>query len=135
MVPANSNGASPTPPYSGSYLSSTSCAYGSVTLCGLVSHPVRLQCRFDSVVLLPLTSRNQSGLGSCAFARHYWRNHCCFLLLRVLRCFSSPGSPPSLTTRIIRLHRTGLPHSDTCGSIPISGSPQLFAAYHVLLRL
>ncbi len=38
--------------------------------------------------------RNGAGLGCCAFARHYLRNHCCFLLLRVLRCFSSPGSPP-----------------------------------------
>src|SRR6201986_2255806 len=31
------------------------------------------------------------GLGSCAFARHYWRNHYCFLFLQVLRCFSSLG--------------------------------------------
>ena len=28
------------------------------------------------------------------FARHYLRNHFCFLFLRVLRCFSSPGLPP-----------------------------------------
>src|SRR5690606_10072876 len=28
------------------------------------------------------------------FARHYLRNHFCFLLLRLLRCFSSAGSPP-----------------------------------------
>ena len=33
------------------------------------------------------------GLGCSDFARHYFRNHCCFLFLRVLRCFSSPGSP------------------------------------------
>ena len=33
------------------------------------------------------------GLGSCAFARHYSRNHFCFLLLWVMRCFSSPRSP------------------------------------------
>ena len=33
------------------------------------------------------------GLGYSDFARHYSRNHCCFLFLRVLRCFSSPGSP------------------------------------------
>ena len=33
------------------------------------------------------------GLGSSAFARHYSRNHVCFLLLGVLRCFSSPGCP------------------------------------------
>ena len=30
-----------------------------------------------------------SGLGSCAFARHYLRNRNCFLLLQVLRCFTS----------------------------------------------
>ena len=38
--------------------------------------------------------RNGPGFGSSPFARHYSGNHCCFLLLRVLRCFSSPGSPP-----------------------------------------
>ena len=31
------------------------------------------------------------GLGCSAFARHYLRNHYCFLFLRVLRCFTSPG--------------------------------------------
>ena len=31
------------------------------------------------------------GLGSGAFARSYLRHHCCFLFLRVLRCFTSPG--------------------------------------------
>ena len=33
------------------------------------------------------------GLASSAFARHYSRNLVWFLFLRVLRCFSSPGSP------------------------------------------
>ena len=33
------------------------------------------------------------GLGSSDFARHYFRNRVYFLFLRVLRCFSSPGSP------------------------------------------
>ena len=37
--------------------------------------------------------RTRSGLGSFQFARRYLGNHCCFLFLRVLRCFSSPGSP------------------------------------------
>ena len=32
------------------------------------------------------------GLGSFRFARRYSGNHCCFLFLRLLRCFSSPGS-------------------------------------------
>lgn len=36
------------------------------------------------------------GLASSAFARHYSRNHYCFLFLWVLRCFTSPRSlkPP-----------------------------------------
>ena len=33
------------------------------------------------------------------------------------------------------LHTCGLLHSDICGSIHACWSPQLFAAYHVLLRL
>ena len=36
----------------------------------------------------------QIGLGSSAFARRYSQNRCFFLFLRLLRCFSSPGSPP-----------------------------------------
>ena len=44
--------------------------------------------------LQPRQRRNATGLGSSPFARRYWGNRCCFLLLRVLRCFSSPGLPP-----------------------------------------
>ena len=33
------------------------------------------------------------GLGSSDFARRYFRNRSFFLFLRLLRCFSSPGSP------------------------------------------
>ena len=33
-------------------------------------------------------------MGSSGSARRYSRNHFCFLFLRLLRCFSSPGSPP-----------------------------------------
>ena len=36
----------------------------------------------------------QSGLGSFHFARRYFGNRCFFLFLRLLRCFSSPGSLP-----------------------------------------
>ena len=35
---------------------------------------------------------------------------------------------------MIRVLRTGFPHSDICGSKIICISPQLFAAYHVFLR-
>ena len=47
----------------------------------------------DGVVLLPRARRNARGLGCSPVARHYWGNHCCFLFLRVLRCFSSPRWP------------------------------------------
>ena len=46
------------------------------------------------MVLQPQYCRNNIGLGCSAFARHYLRNHFCFLLLRLLRCFSSAGLPP-----------------------------------------
>jgi hypothetical protein len=71
------------------------------------------------------------GLASSAFARHYLRNHYCFLFLLLLRCFSSEGS------RLLSpcLQHGGLPHSDICGSRVVCTSPQLFAAYHVLRRL
>ena len=38
--------------------------------------------------------RTRRGLGSSGFARRYSRNRCFFLFLRLLRCFSSPGSLP-----------------------------------------
>ena len=48
----------------------------------------------DVVVLQPRIGRNQPGLGSSPFARHYLGNHCYFLFLQVLRCFSSLRLPP-----------------------------------------
>ena len=36
---------------------------------------------------------------------------------------------------VLYLQYSGLPHSDICGSTDVCSSPQLFAAYHVLLRL
>ena len=64
------------------------------------SHP--LWPAFPKPFRLDLMYRMQSvtprcmhlGLGSSAFARRYLRNRCFFLFLRVLRCFSSPGSLP-----------------------------------------
>ena len=36
---------------------------------------------------------------------------------------------------VLELLSSGFPHSDICGSNRICQSPQLFAAYHVFLRL
>ena len=74
-----------------------------ILLCRFVFH-VRgfhpLRPAFPGPFHLTLRSRPQSepqhashpGLGSSRFARRYFGNHFCFLFLRLLRCFSSPGS-------------------------------------------
>ena len=55
-----------------------------------LSRPVLLASSMLSAVRTPQCTHR--GLGSSAFARRYLRNHFCFLFLRLLRCFSSPGS-------------------------------------------
>jgi hypothetical protein len=71
-----------------------------------LSSPSRLLQRFltlcrngssDSMVPRPRAGNacrllHLRGLASSVFARHYSRNHCCFLFLWVLRCFTSPRS-------------------------------------------
>ena len=88
----------------------------------------------DDVVLLPRARRNARGLGCSPVARHYWGNHCCFLFLRVLRCFSSPRSPHGQAV-MAALQAAGLSHSEIRGSQAVCAYPRLFAAYHVLRRL
>ena len=58
----------------------------------------------------------------------------CFLFLWVLRCFSSPGSPPPSRWMAVR-QTAGLPHSGTPGSKTACVSPGLFAACRALHRL
>ena len=57
-----------------------------------LSSAVLLSLAVTSAVRTPPCTH--SGLGSSGFARRYSRNRCFFLFLRLLRCFSSPGSPP-----------------------------------------
>ena len=63
----------------------------SPSLAGL-SRTVPLQSEIINAVRTPECTH--SGLGSFHFARRYFGNRCFFLFLRLLRCFSSPGSPP-----------------------------------------
>ena len=106
---------------------------------GLSPAMARLSRRFSSqdschvAALLPQRGRNLAGLGCAPVARRYWGYHCCFLFLRVLRCFSSPGLPPHL--RMTGLQPDGLSHSEIRGSTAICASPRLIAACHVLHRL
>ena len=54
--------------------------------------PFSYQSQINYAVLTP--QNKFRGLGSFPFARRYLGNRCFFLFLRVLRCFSSPGSLP-----------------------------------------
>ena len=61
----------------------------------------------------------------------------CFLFLRVLRWFTSPGSllpAYEFSGGSRNLPCEGLPHSEIPGSKPVCGSPRLIAACHVLHR-
>ena len=63
----------------------------SLSMDGL-SRAIQLSLKITCAVRTPQCTHH--GLGSSAFARRYLRNRCFFLFLRVLRCFSSPGSLP-----------------------------------------
>ena len=69
----------------------------------------------------PCRVSHDHGLASSDFARHYSRNHFCFLFLRVLRCFTSPRSP--LTPYFIQMQVT----AHNCGWVPPFGHPRINA--------
>ena len=56
--------------------------------------PVPFPCPLRSLPQSEPRHASHVGLGSSGLARRYSRNRCFFLFLRLLRCFSSPGSPP-----------------------------------------
>ena len=93
MVPVDSEGISPVPPYSGVPTHNRLDPYRTLTVYGAFSQRLRVQLIVCCRVLLPRLGRNPIGLGWSGLARHYYRNHSCFLLLRLLRCFSSPRLP------------------------------------------
>ena len=68
-----------------------SCTRLSLSLAGL-PRPFYYLPHCHIAVHTPSCTHN--GLGSSAFARRYLQNRVFFLFLRVLRCFSSPGSLP-----------------------------------------
>ena len=78
------------------------------------------------------------GLGCSPFARRYLGNHCCFLFLGLLRCFSSSRSPLQSMYSIAdvpALPGTGFPIQKSPGQSLFSSSPKLIAAYHVFHRI
>ena len=67
--------------------------YGAVTRYGPTFQTVLLMTASHVPALLPRKRLDASGLGSSPFARRYSGSHFCFLLLPLLRCFSSRRSP------------------------------------------
>ena len=103
--------------------------YGIVTFSDPTFQLVRLPPLLPlSAVLLPRSCRNRNGLGYSAFARHYWRNHCYFLFLWVMRCFSSPRLPTAL--QCVAFRRRVAPFGD----LRVSGYLLLTAAFRSLSR-
>ena len=86
---------------------------------------------YHSLIAVRTPKCTHLGLGSFPFARRYLGNRCFFLFLRLLRCFSSPGSLCNTmysccSDNFLRL--PGFP-------IRISMSHSLFAARHGFSQL
>ena len=79
--------------YSGYRHVNSSFAYGAFTLFGRLSQNLSARL-LESIMRSEPHKCMHRGLASFAFARRYSRNRCFFLFLRLLRCFSSPGSLP-----------------------------------------
>ena len=136
MVPAHSHKVSRVSWYSGYRHVNSSFAYGAFTLSGWLSqnHSARL---IESIIRSePRSARTPVWPLSLSLAATN----------KIDVSFSSSGYLDVSVHRVplhtlwigvwmIRVLRTGFPHSDICGSRIICISPQLFAAYHVFLRL
>jgi hypothetical protein len=108
VLPA-SHGIPRAPCYSGNgFKRYQSFGYRTITFCGTpfqVTSPTLILCNscrqftdrlknrtHNPGPAAPVSSYTGPVWAASPFARRYLGNHCCFLFLRVLRCFSSPGS-------------------------------------------
>ena len=136
MVPAHSIKVSRVSMYSGFRHVVFPFAYGAFTLSGRLSQ--NLSARIDKSIMRsePRNARITVWPLSISLAA----------TLEIDVSFSSSGYLDVSVHRVplhtlwigvwmIRVLRTRFPHSDICGSRIICISPQLFAAYHVFLRL
>ena len=136
MVPVPSIKVSRVSMYSGSRLVSSSFAYGAFTLSGWLSqnHSAKLaesiprsepQHARTLVWALPVSLAATPGIDVSFSSSGY-------LDVSVHRV---PSVNLWIQYTVTGVFPAGFPHSDTCGSMDICSSPQLFAAYHVFLRL
>ena len=136
MVPAHSIKVSRVSMYSGSRHVIFPFAYGAFTLSGRLSQ--NLSARINESIMRsePHSARTMVWPLSISLAA----------TLEIDFSFSSSGYLDVSVHRVpfhtlwigvwmTGVHPAGFPHSDICGSMDICSSPQLFAAYHVFLRL
>ena len=136
MVPACSIKVSRVSMYSGSRLVNSSFAYGTFTLSGRLSQNRSAKLVESIMRSEPRNARTPVWPLSLSLAATH----------KIDVSFSSSGYLDVSVHRVpfrtlwIGVRMTGVlpagfPHSDICGSRDICSSPQLFAAYHVFLRL
>ena len=136
MVPACSIKVSRVSMYSGSRLVNSSFAYGAFTLSGRLSQNRSAKLVESITRSEPRNARTPVWPLSLSLAATH----------KIDVSFSSSGYLDVSVHRVpfrtlwIGVRMTGVlpagfPHSDICGSRDICSSPQLFAAYHVFLRL
>ena len=96
--------------------------------------PKPFSCSLSMPFAVHTPECTHSGLGSFPFARRYSGNRCFFLFLRVLRCFSSPGS---LCTPMDSVHsdRGLLCQVSPFRNLWVTGYLLLTTAYRSLSRL
>ena len=112
MVPADSRRIPRAPRYSGAAWSrGLHFAYGTVTLFRQAFLPVPLCIAFHTAggPTTPGVAVDNPGLGSCAFARHYLRNHCLFSLPAGTEMFQFPAFAPAHQTRVTGSLPPGFP--------------------------
>ena len=136
MVPAYSIKVSRVSMYSGSRLVNLSFAYGAFTLSGRLSQNRSAKLVESIMRSEPRNARTPVWPLSLSLAATH----------KIDVSFSSSGYLDVSVHRVpfhtlwigVWIHEVfscGFPHSDICGSMDICSSPQLFAAYHVFLRL
>ena len=137
MVPARSHKVSRVSWYSGYRLVSSSFMYGAFTLCGRLSQNLSIRISESITRSEPRHARTP-----------VWPLSISLAATLEIEKFSFSSSPYlDVSVQAVPLHTLwigvwmhevcscGFPHSDICGSVDICSSPQLFAAYHVFLRL
>ena len=133
MVPPTSHKVSRVSWYFGYCSSLFVFPYGAFTLSGRLSQYRSGNSEYNLLQSLTLQCTHRS-LGSFPFARRYSGNRCFFLFLRLLRCFSSPGSP-CIPMDSVCSNRGLLGQVSPFRNPRVNGYLLLTAAYRSLSRL